>query len=111
MASELVERTVGLAKGGTILTLWALAEGHLLDAGVVAAGGHLQLALVLVELAVRAAHGFAVVAAVPVAGAALETLLLWAAHHTVARAALRKALWERSHQEEIITLVCKHLIS
>lgn len=70
------------------LTLWTLGQRDLLDARPVPTGKHLHLTQVLVELPVRAAHRIPVVAAVPVARAALKLLLLQAAEHAVALARL-----------------------
>lgn len=73
------------------LTLWTLGQRDLLDARAVPTGEHLHLAQVLVELPVRPAHRIPVVAAVPVASAALKLLLLQAAKHAVALVRLCKS--------------------
>lgn len=70
-----------------------LRHGHLLYPGVVPARCHLHLAVVGVDVPVRAAHGLPVVAAVPRAQALLEVLVLQAPKDVVARARVHKA-WE-----------------
>lgn len=83
--------TLGSSARQSRLTLWTLGQRDLLDARAVPTGEHLHLAQVLVELPVRPAHRIPVVAAVPVASAALKLLLLQAAKHAVALVRLCKS--------------------
>lgn len=69
-----------------------MAEGHLLDPCAIPAGGHLHLALVLVDLAIRTTHRLAIIAAVTITRTSLIVLFLWTIKNVVALATLHKAL-------------------
>lgn len=77
------------------LTVWTLRQGNLLYTRPVPTGEHLHLTLVAVELSVRSTHRLPLVAAVPIACAALKLLLLKAAEPIVALVCLYKTCRKR----------------
>lgn len=83
------------------LTLWAVAEGHLLYPCAVSTSGHLHLTLVLVYLAVRTTHRLAIIAAVTITCTTLVVVfLLRTVKNVIALATLHKA-WRGTVKESL----------
>lgn len=82
------------------LTLWAVAEGHLLYPCAISTSGHLHLTLVLVDLAIRTTHWLAVIAAVTITCTTLIVFLLRTVKNVIALAALHKA-WRGRVKESL----------
>lgn len=77
------------------LTVWTLRRGNLLYMCPVSTGKNLHLTLVPVELSIRSTNRLPLVAAVPIACAALKLLLLRAAKHVVAPVCLYQTCRKR----------------